>query len=67
MQTAASRNSALLDLWGVLLPDGNADAFDRETLLGQYGEAVRFVRVSGRRQSGVGGRRVAGVSGRREG
>lgn len=35
--TSAKRQSAFVDPWGVVLPDGTIDAADRETLLGQYG------------------------------
>lgn len=37
INTAAKRQSAFIDPWGVVLPDGTIDAADRETLLGQYG------------------------------
>jgi hypothetical protein len=37
IDTAAKRNSALLDPWGVLpFPDGTIDSGDRLTLLGFY-------------------------------
>lgn len=37
IDTAAKRQSAFIDNWGVILPDGTIDAADRETLIGQYG------------------------------
>lgn len=36
IDTLRKRESALLDPWGMLTPDGTIDANDREALLGQY-------------------------------
>jgi hypothetical protein len=36
LDTAAKRNSALLDAQGALLPDGSVGAADRQTLVGDY-------------------------------
>lgn len=37
IDTATKRNSALIDTFGILIPDGTIDAEDRATLVGQYG------------------------------
>jgi hypothetical protein len=36
IDTEAKRNSALLDICGILIPDGSIGASDRQTLLGCY-------------------------------
>jgi len=42
IDSAARRNSALIDCFGVVTPDGAIGDADRQTLIGQYGSLIAF-------------------------